>query len=47
MELSEIRVKIDNVDEQLLKLFLERMELSEEVALYKREHNLPILNKGR
>ena len=28
MELSEIRAKIDAVDDQLLDLFLERMELS-------------------
>ena len=47
MELSEIRTKIDAVDEQLLKLFLERMALSEEVAAYKNEHHLPILNKAR
>ena len=47
MELSEIRVKIDAVDDQLLDLFLQRMELSEEVAAYKNEHNLPILNKAR
>ena len=47
MELSEIRTKIDAVDDQLLKLFLERMELAEEVAAYKNEHNLPILNRGR
>ena len=47
MELSEIRTKIDNVDDQLLALFLERMHLSEEVAAYKNEHRLPILNKER
>ena len=47
MELSEIREKIDTVDEQLLKLFLERMSLTEEVAAYKNEHHLPILNKER
>ena len=47
MELSEIRTKIDAVDNQLLDLFLQRMELSEEVAAYKNEHNLPILNKAR
>ncbi len=47
MELSEIRTKIDAVDDQLLKLFLERMELSEAVAAYKNEHKLPILNKTR
>ena len=47
MELSEIREKIDNVDDQLLDLFLQRMDLSEEVAAYKNEHHLPILNKER
>ena len=47
MELSEIRTKIDTVDDQLLELFLQRMALSEEVAAYKNEHHLPILNKQR
>ena len=47
MELSEIREKIDTVDEQLLALFLQRMELSEAVAAYKNEHHQPILNKQR
>ena len=47
MELSDIRVKIDAVDDQLLDLFLQRMALSEEVAAYKNEHHLPILNKQR
>ena len=47
MELSEIRKNIDAVDDQLLELFLRRMELSEEVAAYKNENHLPILNKQR
>ena len=47
MELSEIREKINAVDDQLLDLFLKRMELAEEVAAYKNEHHLPILNKQR
>ena len=47
MELSEIRAKIDAVDDQLLSLFLQRMDLAEEVAAYKNEHRLPILNKER
>ncbi len=47
MELSDIRTKIDAVDEQLLQLFLERMALAEEVAAYKNEHHLPILNRQR
>ncbi len=47
MELSEIREKIDAVDDQLLRLFLERMTLSEAVAAYKNENHQPILNKQR
>ena len=47
MELIEIRKNIDRVDSQILSLFLERMELSEQVAEYKREHSLPILNRAR
>ena len=47
MEHYEISTQIDAVDDQLLQLFLERMALSEEVAAYKNEHHLPILNKER
>ncbi len=47
MELSEIREKIDSIDDKLLPLFIERMNLAKEVAEYKKEHSLPILNKGR
>ena len=47
MELSEIRKKINAVDDQLLDLFLQRMDLAEEVAAYKNAHNQPILNKTR
>ncbi|MBO5299956.1 MAG: chorismate mutase, partial [Clostridia bacterium] len=47
MDLSEIRKKIDEIDSKLLPLFLERMNLSAEVAAYKKANNLPVLNKGR
>lgn len=47
MELSELRAKIDIVDEAMLKLFLERMELSEKIAESKRKSSLPILNRER
>ena len=47
MELSEIRNRIDTVDDQMLALFLERMSLSEEVAAYKQAHSLPLLNRQR
>ncbi len=47
MELNEIRAKIDSLDDQLLKLFLERMDLAEAVAAIKNQNNLPVLNKER
>ena len=47
MEIEQIREKIDAVDGQMLQLFLERMHLGEEVAAYKKAHNLPVLNKAR
>ena len=46
-DLKELRVEIDKIDEELVKLFVRRMEISEEVAEYKRENDLPILNKSR
>ena len=47
MDIKNIRQRIDEVDEKLLDLFLERMELSKEVVEYKKANNLPILNKER
>ena len=47
MELAEIRKKIDALDEEMLTLFLERMDLAEEIAAYKNEHHLPIVNRSR
>ena len=47
MELTEIREQIDRVDAELLRLFLERMELSEQVAAHKAAHGLPVLSPER
>lgn len=47
MELSDIREKIDAVDEELLKLFLRRMSLSEDVAAAKSTQGLSIFNRAR
>lgn len=47
MDLNELRVEIDKVDDQLVRLFCERMQLSAQVADYKRENNLPIFHPGR
>lgn len=47
MELNVLRDKIDSIDEAMLKLFLERMEVSEQVIDYKNTHNLAIENRSR
>ena len=47
MELSEIREKINAVDEALLPLFLERMRLAGEVASVKKAQGLPVTNAKR
>ncbi|MBQ8897548.1 MAG: bifunctional chorismate mutase/prephenate dehydratase [Clostridia bacterium] len=47
MELSEIREQLNKIDDSLLSLFLERMELSGQVARYKLEHNMPIVDRAR
>ncbi len=47
MNLQEIREEINDIDEELLRLFIKRMELAKRVAEYKLEHKLPILNEAR
>ena len=47
MEIKDYRDKIDELDDELLRLFLERMAVSNEIAQYKKANNLAILNKGR
>lgn len=47
MDITELRSEIDRIDDELLKLFCARMEISAQVADYKRERNLPILVPAR
>ena len=42
MELRDFRDQIDTIDDELVKLFVKRMEISAQVADYKKEHNIPI-----
>lgn len=42
MELKDLREQIDTIDEELVQLFVKRMEVAAKVADYKKEHNLPI-----
>ena len=47
MELSDYRDALDRIDDQLLSLFCERMEISAQIAQYKREKHLPVLDSDR
>ena len=47
MDLKELRNEIDAIDDQLVKLFCQRMEVASMVADYKKEHGLPILVPSR
>lgn len=46
-KLSSAREKINSVDSEMARLFCERMEAVKEVAEYKAEHALPILDASR
>lgn len=45
--LAELRRQIDGIDEQLLELLAKRMRISCEIGVYKKEHNMPILQSPR
>ena len=42
MEIKELREQIDIIDDELVRLFAKRMDISKQVAEYKKENNLPI-----
>ena len=45
--LNELRRQIDELDNQLLDLLSKRMRVSREIGLYKKEHDMPILQTAR
>ena len=45
--LSQLRGQMDNIDEQLLELIAKRMRISREIGVYKKEHDMPILQSPR
>ena len=47
MELKDLREQIDLIDREMVDLFIRRMNLASEVAEYKREHGLPVLDASR
>ncbi len=47
MNLEQCRNEIDRIDDEMSLLFKKRMDIAEEVAKYKLENDIPILNKER
>ena len=47
MHIDTLREKIDSIDNELVRLFVERMEVAKQVAEYKKENNLPIYAPAR
>ena len=47
MDLMELRKQINEIDREMLDLFLRRMQVSSNVAEYKRKNGLPVLDAAR
>ena len=47
MDLNEARNKIDVIDDEMTRLFTERMAIAREIAAYKSEHKLPVFDRER
>ena len=47
MELSDYRKKLDEIDEEMLRLFSERMNIAAQIASWKQENSLPVLDARR
>jgi len=45
--LAELRRQIDGIDDSLLEILAKRMRVSREIGVYKKEHNMPILQTPR
>ncbi|MCL2740885.1 MAG: chorismate mutase [Oscillospiraceae bacterium] len=47
MGMDELRSKIDEIDDGLIRLFERRMDLSAEIAAYKRRNGIPVHDPAR
>jgi len=47
MDLQDYRKQIDRVDEEILRLFTERMKICAKIAEYKMQNNLPVFDPAR
>lgn len=47
MDLLELRKEIDKIDDQLVSLFVQRMQVAAAIGNYKKERGLPVFVPGR
>jgi len=46
-DITALRRRLDEIDQEIVSLVEQRMEVSRQVATYKRENGLPVLDAGR
>lgn len=47
MDLNDLRLEIDKIDDELVRLFCARMDIAAQVADYKKQNNMPIFVPAR
>jgi chorismate mutase len=47
MKLDVLRKEIEDIDKEMLELFVKRMDISYQIGSYKKEHHLPIFDEKR
>lgn len=47
LTLEEMRIEMDKIDGEIMSSFAKRMELSAQIAAYKKERNMPVLDIDR
>ena len=47
MDITQLRKQIDTIDDEIVRLFCQRMGISAQIADFKKENNMPILDSGR
>lgn len=47
MDINELRMKIDKIDSELVDLFQQRMDVAKDIAQYKKDNSLPVLDVVR
>ena len=47
MDLKELRKQRNEIDDEILSLYLKRMNISKQIGQYKKEHNIPIYDQKR